>query len=80
MAQWAVFDVVGTLFPASSMEKSFIGFMLRKGAIPVQNILSYFFWALLKTIFEGHEEGFKNNKYYWIEDKSHTNNKNKTNN
>jgi HAD superfamily phosphoserine phosphatase-like hydrolase len=64
MARWAVFDIDGTLFPASSMEKSFIGFMLRKGAIPVQNILSYFLWAILKTVFEGHEEGFKNNKYY----------------
>ncbi|NOQ97812.1 MAG: HAD-IB family phosphatase [Calditrichae bacterium] len=64
MAQWAVFDVDGTLFPASSMEKSFIGFMIGKGAIPAQNIFTYFFIGLLKSLLEGYEEGFKNNKYY----------------
>jgi len=64
MTRWAVFDVDGTLFPSSSMEKSFIRFMLKKGAIPVQNIFTYFSLGLLKTLFEGYEEGFKNNKYY----------------
>lgn len=64
MARWAVFDVDGTLFPATSMEKSFISFMMKKGAIPVQNIFTYFSLGLLKTFLEGYEEGFKNNKYY----------------
>ncbi|UCF63832.1 MAG: HAD-IB family phosphatase [bacterium] len=64
MEKWAVFDIDGTLFPPSSMEKRFILFMLKKGAIPLPNIAAYFFTGMLKTLSEGYEEGFKNNKYY----------------
>jgi HAD superfamily phosphoserine phosphatase-like hydrolase len=64
MAPWAVFDVDGTLFPHSSMEKRFIGYMMKKGALPIKNIFSYFFLGTLKSLFDGYEEGFKNNKQY----------------
>jgi len=64
MAKWAIFDVDGTLFPPSSMEKCFILFMLKKGALSVENIASYFFTGAMKSIFQGYEEGFKNNKLY----------------
>jgi len=64
MARWAVFDVDGTLFPLSSMEKIFISFMIKNGAIPVQNIFTYFLIGLHRSLFKGFEEGFKNNKYY----------------
>jgi len=64
MGKWAVFDIDGTLFPPSSMEKSFILFMLKKGTIPLQNIGAYLFTGIMKSLFEGYEEGFKNNKYY----------------
>ncbi len=61
---WAVFDVDGTLFPPSSMEKMFILHMLKHCAIPVFNIFSYFLTGGIKTITDGYEEGFKNNKFY----------------
>ncbi|RQW04975.1 MAG: hypothetical protein EH225_05100 [Calditrichaeota bacterium] len=62
--RWAVFDVDGTLYPPSSMEKMFILYMLGKGILPAFNILIYFLTAGMKTLLYGHEEGFKNNKYY----------------
>lgn len=64
MSRWAVFDVDGTLFPPSSMEKTFIGHMLRKGAIPAANIFYYFLTGCVRTILTNYAEGFKNNKYY----------------
>jgi len=64
MSRWAVFDVDGTLFPPSSMEKTFIGYMLRKGAIPPANIFYYFLIGCIRTIMTNYAEGFKNNKYY----------------
>lgn len=64
MSRWAVFDVDGTLFPPSSMEKAFLTFMLRKGVISIENIFYYFLTAILMTLKSNYEEGFKNNKYY----------------
>jgi HAD superfamily phosphoserine phosphatase-like hydrolase len=64
MSRWAVFDVDGTLFPPSSMEKTFIGYMLRKGAIPAAAIFYYLLTGCIRTISTNYAEGFKNNKYY----------------
>jgi HAD superfamily hydrolase (TIGR01490 family) len=60
----ALFDVDGTLFPSSSMEKTFLGYMLRRGAIPATNIFYYFLTACIRSIQTDSAEGFKNNKYY----------------
>jgi len=62
--RWAVFDVDGTLFPPSSMEKTFILLMLRKGALPSRNIFYYFLAGIYRTFSAGPAEGFKSNKYY----------------
>jgi HAD superfamily phosphoserine phosphatase-like hydrolase len=64
MSRWAVFDVDGTLFPPSSMEKTFISHMLKKGAIPAVNIFYYFLTGCIRMILTNYAEGFKNNKYY----------------
>jgi HAD superfamily phosphoserine phosphatase-like hydrolase len=62
--RWAVFDVDGTLFPPSSMEKTFILLMLKKGALSPQNIFYYFLEGTYRLFFYGIAEGFKSNKYY----------------
>jgi HAD superfamily phosphoserine phosphatase-like hydrolase len=64
MSRWAVFDIDGTLFPPSSMEKTFLGYMLRKGAIPATNIFYYFLTACIRSVQTDFAEGFKDNKYY----------------
>ncbi len=64
MTKWAVFDVDGTLFPPSSMEKSFLLYMFRNGILPSQNIFYYFLTGIIKTLQQNYAEGFKNNKNY----------------
>lgn len=64
MARWAVFDVDGTLFPPSSMEKSFLILMMKKGIIPFINIFYYLTIGAIRSWQTGYEEGYKNNKLY----------------
>jgi HAD superfamily hydrolase (TIGR01490 family) len=64
MAKWAVFDVDGTLFPSSSLEKEFISFMLRNGILPLENIFYYFLKGLLRSVHQNFTDSFKSNKYY----------------
>jgi HAD superfamily phosphoserine phosphatase-like hydrolase len=64
MAKWAVFDVDGTLFPSSSLEKEFISFMLRNGILPLENIFYYLLSGLLRAINQNFIDSFKSNKNY----------------
>lgn len=59
-----MFDVDGTLFPPTSMEKLFIFYLLKKGQIPLANVGAYFFAALVQVARKNWEDGFKNNKLY----------------
>jgi HAD superfamily phosphoserine phosphatase-like hydrolase len=64
MAKWAVFDVDGTLFPPTSMEKKYLLYLLSQGYLPLRNILYYAFYALYTLLRHDWIEAFKNNKYY----------------
>ncbi len=64
MQPWAVFDVDGTLFPPSSMEKSFIEHMLHHGAMPGGNIFYYLLVGGIQALQKNYVDGFKNNKHY----------------
>lgn len=64
MARWAVFDVDGTLLPKTSMEKWFITTVIKRGSLPVTNILFYFLSAMKLSITDNWEEAFKSNKLY----------------
>ncbi len=64
MARWAVFDVDGTLFPPTSMERSFIDHMLQNGVLPFRNIFYYFLMGAMKSFTDDKVDAFKNNKFY----------------
>lgn len=64
MSKWAVFDIDGTLFPKSSLEKEFILFMLKKGTLPKTNMLYYVLYGFLTSIKLSVADAFKSNKYY----------------
>ncbi len=64
MARWAVFDVDGTLLPATSMEKYFLLHIVKNGFLPFQNIFYYFLTALIGALQGNWVESFKNNKIY----------------
>lgn len=64
MARWAVFDVDGTLFPPTSMEKKYLLYLISHGFLPLRNILYYAFYALYTLLHHDWAEAFKNNKYY----------------
>ncbi len=64
MSRWAVFDIDGTLFPKSSLEKEFILFMLKSGTLPPINLLYYLLYGFLSSIKLRAVDAFKSNKYY----------------
>jgi len=64
MVKWAVFDVDGTLFPTTSMEKKYILHLLFLGQLPVRNIFYYALAAFYYLITRNWVEALKNNKYY----------------
>jgi HAD superfamily phosphoserine phosphatase-like hydrolase len=64
MTKWAVFDVDGTLFPPTSMEKKYLLYLLSHGILPLRNILYYAFYVLYTLLRRDWVEAFKNNKYY----------------
>ena len=64
MAKWAVFDVDGTLYPPTSMEKKYILYLLSHGYLPLRNIFYYALYACYYLITRDWVEAFKNNKYY----------------
>jgi len=64
MARWAVFDVDGTLIPGTSMEKMFLGFLLKKGKLPLRNVVNFVFNGVVSVLSYGMEEGLAVNKAY----------------
>jgi HAD superfamily phosphoserine phosphatase-like hydrolase len=64
LARWAVFDIDGTLFSSTSMEKKFIYFMLKKGVLPLPNVFLYLLYSTYKLFQQNYPDAFKSNKYY----------------
>lgn len=64
MVKWAIFDVDGTLFPRTSLEKKYISYLIRQGILPVKNIFHYALYATTNIFHKNFTDAFKNNKMY----------------
>jgi len=64
MANWAVFDIDGTLLPGASIEARFLIQFRKAKIIPFRNVLIYFLKGVFSILRGNREDVFKSNKMY----------------